>query len=95
MAEQKTTYTDRLIKKFQTEEQTSFETDEVIKLITEFKLEEDAKRKAKPHIVPLGKYRYKTVKQVAAFDKQYLEWMVRQEFMVKYPEFKAEVLKYL
>lgn len=86
---------DRLIQKFQTDAQTSFETEDIIRVINEFKEEEDKKRKEKPHIVPLGKYRYKTVKQVAEFDKQYLKWMVKQEFMEKYPEFKAEVLNYL
>jgi len=95
MAEQKTTYTDRLIKKFQTEEQTSFETDEVIKLINEFKLEEDKKRKAKPHVVPVGKYKYKKVADVAAFDKQYLTWIMKQDWVQKYPEFVQETKKYL
>jgi len=88
-------YTDRLIQKFQTEEQTNFEVDDVIKLIKEFKLEEDAKRKAKTDVVPVGKYKYKKVADVAKFDKQYLKWIMKQDWIQKYPEFVQETKKYL
>lgn len=34
-------------------------------------------------LLPLGKYKYKSIEQVLAFDREYLEWLVIQPFMEK------------
>ena len=93
--EVKTTYTDRLIAKFKSESQTDFDIDQIIELICEFKNEEDKARKSKADIVPVGRYKYKKVADVFTFDPQYLKWMLKQDWVSKYPEFVEEVKKYI
>ena len=95
MAETKMTYTDKLIKKFEDEKQTSYEVDEIVKLIKNFQLEQTKLRKQKTDEVPVGKYKFKKVKDVANFDKQYLVWILKQDWVTKYPEFVTECKKYI
>lgn len=60
-------------------------------LIDEFaKLEYEAK-KASKNVIPFGKYKYKTVKEVLAFDRKYLEWFIKQTYSSEYPALKAEI----
>ena len=53
------------------------------------------KRKADIDKMPFGKYKFKLVKDVAQFDKQYLKWLIKQDMMKNYEELKIEINKYL
>lgn len=39
-----------------------------------------------PYTMPLGKYRGKKILDVAVLDTRYLEWLVKQTYMDRYPE---------
>ena len=93
--QQPVTYTDRLVAYFKRETQESFTIEDIVQTIDEFKVLEAKRRTEKTNEVPVGKYKYKKVKDVASFDKQYLVWMMKQDWVNKYPEFVKEVNKYL
>lgn len=87
-------YTDKLIQYF-TEQGDTFTIDDVKNHINDFKMEQDKLKQERADIVPVGKYKYKKVKDVANFDKQYLQWMLKQEWASKYPAFVEECKKYV
>jgi hypothetical protein len=39
-----------------------------------------------PNIMPLGRYKGKKIIDVAILDTRYLEWLVKQTYMDRYPE---------
>ena len=89
-----TSYTDRLVD-FLDGKGDSFTIDELRTLINEFKDIEQKKKQERIDIVPVGKYKYKKVKEVANFDREYLRWMLRQSWIDKYPGFVGECKKYI
>jgi hypothetical protein len=89
------TYTQRLITKFEEEAETNFSIEQIIETINEFKLDEDKARAEKTDQVPVGKYKFKKVADVFKFDPQYLKWMLKQDWISKYPHFVKEVKKYI
>ncbi len=43
-------------------------------------------------VIPFGKYKGKTVKDVKEFDMKYLQWLVKQEYMNKFEDLKKEII---
>jgi hypothetical protein len=92
--QQPTSYTDRLLEYLESK-QDHFTIDELREYLNGFKQQEYEKKLERADIVPVGKYRYKKVKEVAAFDKQYIQWMLKQSWIDKYPAFITECNKYI
>jgi hypothetical protein len=59
--------------------------------LAKFSQDEYAKRKANATVMPFGKYKNKTVKAVLGFDKQYLQWLTKQEMMDNYAALRANI----
>ena len=89
-----TSYTDRLLEYLESK-QDHFTIDELRDYLNGFRELERQKKAERADIVPVGKYRYKRVSDVAAFDKQYLQWMLKQSWIDKYPGFVTECRKYI
>lgn len=89
-----TSYTDRLLEYLESK-QSDFTIDELREYLNGFRELEQKKKQERADIVPVGKYRYKKVKDVANFDKQYLQWMLKQSWIDKYPAFVTECNKYI
>ena len=89
-----TSYTDRLLD-FLDGKGDEFTLDELRTLVNEFKDIEQKKKTERSDIVPVGRYKYKAVNDVANFDKQYLQWMLKQSWIDKYPGFVGECKKYI
>lgn len=90
-------YSQRLINHFKAEceENGEFTINDIETLIKDFSKIEYEKRKEKTDEMPFGKYRYKKIKDVGAFDIQYLKWVVKQECLSGYPEVKESIKNYL
>lgn len=88
--EQPLTYTQKLINQFEGDKK-SFNFKEISKIITDFSKSEYEKKKAIFKEMPFGKYKYKKVEDIAKFDKQYLEWLVKQDMLNNYTELKKEI----
>ena len=88
-------YTDRLISEFASLKKANFKIDEVVEIINNFSKSEKLKKQEKTDVVPVGKYKYKKVVDVARFDKQYLQWILKQEWISNYPNFIAEVKRHI
>ena len=88
-------YTDKLLNEFTSLKKANFKIDEIVEIINDFREAERLKKQEKVDIVPVGKYKYKKVIDVARFDKQYLEWILKQEWISNYPNFITEVKKHL
>ena len=89
-----TSYTDRLLEYLESK-QDSFTIDELRDYLNGFRELEQKKRQERSDIVPVGRYKYKKVADVAKFDRQYLEWMLRQSWITKYEAFVTECKKYI
>lgn len=88
------TYTERLVQYFE-QQGDKFTISDVRKIIKDFNEAEYKKRREKSDEMPFGKYKYKKVVEVAKFDKQYLQWIYRQEMLNKYEELKREIEKHI
>ena len=88
-----TSYTNRLLEYLGNKGDT-FTIDELREYLDEFKEIEQKKKQERADIMPTGKYKYKKVKDVANFDMQYIQWMLKQSWIDKYPGFVAECKKY-
>lgn len=88
------TYTERLIQYFE-EQGNNFSISDVRKIVKDFNDAEYKRRREKTDEMPFGKYKYKKVVEVAKFDKQYLQWIYRQEMLNKYEELKREIEKHI
>jgi uncharacterized protein (DUF3820 family) len=86
-------YTQRLIKEFDTEK--TYDFDEIKELIEEYSKKEYEKKKANYTVLPFGKYKYKKVEDICKIDKQYIKWSMKQSFMDNYPELMEEMNKYI
>lgn len=89
------TYNQKLIEHFKKDGAKSYDIDEIEKLINYFSKVEFEKKKEKTDEMPFGKYKFKKVKDIAEFDKQYLIWLSKQDMLNKYVELKAEINKYI
>ncbi len=92
--QQPLSYTDRLLEYLESK-QDNFTIDELRDYMGGFRELEQQKKAERADIVPVGKYKYKKVKDVANFDKQYLQWMLKQSWIDKYPGFVTECKKYV
>jgi hypothetical protein len=88
-------YGQRLGDHFEESGSTDFSLDEVRGLIKAFGKIEFEKRKQNADVLSFGKFKGKTVKLVAQFDRQYLVWLVKQPMMSNYSALKAEIEKEL
>jgi hypothetical protein len=88
------TYTDRIMLHLE-EQGDNFTLDEIRDHLNQFQKAELDRKNEQHDIVPVGKYRYKKVKDVANFDKEYLKWMLKQEWVNKYSGFVTECNKYM
>jgi uncharacterized protein (DUF3820 family) len=48
----------------------------------------------KADLMPIGKYKNKKIKDVAIIDKPYIQWLLRQQFIERYPMQKEVMMKY-
>ena len=92
--QQPLSYTDRLLEYLESK-QDNFTIDEIREYLNGFRELEQQKKAERADIVPVGKYKFKKVKDVANFDKQYLQWMLKQSWIDKYPGFVTESNKYI
>jgi uncharacterized protein (DUF3820 family) len=93
MSNKKPSYTDRLLKALEALDNY----DEIKKLVNDFRAEEaklydEEKEKTPKDIIPFGKYKGKTVSEIAQFDRKYLEWVVKQEWFDKFTDLKKLVI---
>lgn len=87
--EVKISYTQRICNLF-TED--AYDKEEIIEIINKFSDSENTKRMNESSKMTFGKYRGKLVKDVAVFDKQYLNWLSTQEVLKKFPSLKANIM---
>lgn len=83
------TYTDRLISEFENSGNKKFTLEQIEGIIRNFSQAEYEKKKHTSDVIPFGKYKYKTVKDVVSFDKRYCEWLVKQDMLSNYEELKV------
>lgn len=96
MADQKPmTYTQKIINHFKEDGKENYDLEQIEELINDFSRMEYEKRKEKTDEMPFGKYKFRKVKDVAGFDKQYLKWLIRQDMMTNYEDLKNEINKYI
>ena len=88
-------YSQRLVQAFLDKAENSFSMVEIKEQIEEFSKHEYEKRREKTDEMPFGKYRFRKIKDVGAFDKQYLKWVVKQECLSGYPDVKENIQNYL
>ena len=68
---------------------------QIATLYDQFRKTEYKKAMKDPRLMPFGKYKGKTVEEVASFDINYLQWMSKQEYLNAYPETKTLLSKYV
>ena len=68
---------------------------EIELFINDFSKMEYDKKREKTNEMPFGKYKYRKVKDVASFDKQYLNWLRKQDMLDNWTELKQEIDKYM
>jgi hypothetical protein len=88
-------YSKRLIQHFEETKEDSFSVEDVSNIIKDFSMLEYEKRKQNTDEMPFGKYKFKKVVDVAKFDKQYLNWLIKQDMLSKYEDLKVEINKHL
>jgi hypothetical protein len=86
-------YSKRLFNYIKEDGDESYSIDEIEKMINQFSKLEYEKKKEKTNEMPFGKYRFRKVKDVASFDKQYLKWLLLQKMMDNWEELKNEIMK--
>ena len=63
--------------------------------INQFFKDESDKKKLISDSMPFGKYKFKLIKDIASFDKQYLRWLSRQDMLSNFELLSAEINKYV
>ena len=84
-----TTYTQKIVNLFNADDE--YDGSEVIALINKFADVESDKRKQETEKMPFGKFRGKLIKDILAFDKQYLQWIVEQDVMKNFKALKETI----
>jgi hypothetical protein len=87
-------YTDRLIAYIESSGVSSDIVNSSVALIRSFrhqvaedyKAKQPEKKDSNPRLMNYGKYKGRTIDDVAVFDKPYLVWISRQSSMSRYPE---------
>ena len=71
------TFIEKLSDEFNNEfSKATYTKDEVVDIITKFSIRERELKNNQADVFTFGKYKFKTVKDVARFDKQYLIWLI-------------------
>lgn len=83
------TYTDRLVKEFENSGNKKFTLEQVEGIIRNFSEAEYEKKKHMNDVIPFGKYKMRSVKDVVSFDKRYCSWLLKQDMMSNYQELKV------
>ena len=91
----KKTYTERLIDRFIETQKTKFTLDEVKNILKTVSDEAYEEKKANSDIIPFGKYKARKLVDVYNFDKKYLEWLLKQDFINNFEELKNNIKKML
>jgi uncharacterized protein (DUF3820 family) len=68
---------------------------QIATLYDQFRKTEYKQAMKDPRMMPFGKYKGKTVEEVASFDLNYLQWMAKQEYLNAYPDTKTLISKYV
>ena len=68
---------------------------EIEELINEFSKLEYEKRQQKTSEMPFGKYKFRKISDVGAFDSQYLRWIVKQDCLKAYQGVRENISTYL
>ena len=84
-------YSKRLINTFKDDDKETYNLTQIEWIINNFSRMEYEKKKEKTDEMPFGKYKFRKVKDVASFDKQYLKWLVKQSMMDNWEELKNEI----
>ena len=63
----------------------------LIEVFINFRLSQREKKKKESNVMPFGKYKYRTIKDVLEFDRKYLTWLVKQTSLDGYPEIKHNI----
>ena len=92
--ERKPSYTDRLSKHIGDGYEGNLELQQISSLIKSFLEDEMEKQKLLTKLMPFGKYKNKLVEDVAKFDKQYLDWLLKQSMMDRFDALKAEIISH-
>ena len=88
-------YSKRLTNIFKDEGKKSYTMEQIENMINEFSKLEYERKKKNTDEMPFGKYKFKKVKEVASFDKQYLKWLLKQSMMDNYEELRDEINKHI
>jgi uncharacterized protein (DUF3820 family) len=67
--------------------------EELLQLFKLFEQEEKIRDLEKADIMPVGKYKGKSIKSVASFDRPYILWLLKQDWINKYPAQKEYMQK--
>ena len=90
----KQTYAERLVAYIQEHKDEELTEDllfRVTALITDFAKANADKNRADHSKMPFGKFKGKSLKSIAAFDKPYLRWLSKQEMMDNFPELSQNI----
>lgn len=63
----------------------------LIEVFTLFREKQAEEKRQNSHVLPFGKYKYRTIKEVCQFDRKYLIWLVRQSSIEGYPDTKKNI----
>jgi len=63
----------------------------LITVFMDFRMNQHERRKKESQVMPFGKYKYRSIKDVFEFDKKYLSWLVKQTSLDGYPEIKHNI----
>jgi len=85
------TYTQKLIQAFREDAKDTYEIKDIEDLVNEFSNKQYELKKANSEVITFGKYKFRTVADVAVFDKPYLVWVLKQSFLENYVELKAKM----
>jgi uncharacterized protein (DUF3820 family) len=66
---------------------------ELLELFKAFEQEEKQRDLEKADTMPVGKYKGKSIKSVASFDRPYILWLLKQDWINKYPAQKEYMQK--
>jgi len=84
-------YHERLIQFIEEKNKKKFNLEEVKSVVNEFAEHNYQLIRQNYTKLPFGKYKGKTVKSVLDFDKNYLQWLVKQSVLDNFPELKKHI----
>jgi hypothetical protein len=79
----------------ESKEDVSFNLEDIKEFINKFAEIEADKKKNMTDCFPFGKYKYKSIKSVLSFDRQYINWLRNQDMLSGFPNVKAEIERLL